>query len=86
MEYKISTLEKKTTSTGKVKIDAELIDVSGTTIEGVTIWDSFPNFNSITFGTLVSGDIVTKQNGKYTNKTHLATIHLRAGRLEAHRA
>jgi hypothetical protein len=68
MKYTIQWSEKKSTSTGKEKIDATLSDGTNT-IDKVTIWDSFPNFANLMSGHEVEGDIVTKQNGQYTNKT-----------------
>ncbi len=69
MKYKINWLERKTLSTGKVKIDATLIDEAGVTIDKVTIWDSFPDFANLAPERTVEGDITVKQNGQYTNKT-----------------
>lgn len=68
MKYKIIWSEKKTTSTGKEKIDATLDD--GTRqLDHVTIWSDFPNFAGLMTGHEVEGDVVTKQNGAYTNNT-----------------
>lgn len=69
MKYTINWLEKKTTSTGKNKIDATLQDENGTLTEKVTIWDSYPNFAELAPGREVTGSIEVKQNGQYTNKT-----------------
>lgn len=68
MKYKIIWSEKKTTSTGKEKIDATLDD-GQRTIDKVTIWGDFPNFAGLMTGHEVDGDLVTKQNGQYTNHT-----------------
>lgn len=68
MKYKIIWSEKKTTSTGKEKIDATLDD-GQRTIDKVTIWGDFPNFAGLMTGHEIEGDIVTKQNGAYTNHT-----------------
>jgi len=68
MKYKIIWSEKKTTSTGKEKIDATLDD-GQKTIDKVTIWADFPNFAEIKTGHEIEGDLVTKQNGQYTNHT-----------------
>ncbi len=67
--YKVSWLENKVTSTGKSKADATLIDPNETIIEGVTIWGDFPKFAELRPGVSVEGDVVIKQNGKYTNKS-----------------
>lgn len=67
MKYTIEWLERKRTSTGKDKIDATLSD--GKNSIDVTIWDNFPNFTGLMAGQDVEGDVVTKQNGQYTNKT-----------------
>lgn len=69
MQYKINFSERKTTSTGKQKIDAELVDMAGEVHKGVTIWADFPGWNNLMTGGTVEGDVVSKQNGKYTNKT-----------------
>lgn len=68
MKFKIVWSEKKTTSTGKEKIDATLDD-GKRQIDHVTIWSDFPNFAEIKTGHEVEGDLVTKQNGQYTNNT-----------------
>lgn len=68
MDYTINWLERKTTSTGKNKIDATLDHAEGQE-KGVTIWDSFPDFANLAPGKSIKGDIVVKQNGNYTNKT-----------------
>ena len=69
MEYLIHWSEKKTTSTGKEKIDATLKEASGAEYKGVTIWADFPGFATLMTGNMVTGNIVTKQNGQYTNST-----------------
>lgn len=69
MKYTINWLERVTTSTGKVKANVTLNDEEGNEQGGITIWDSFPHFNDLRPGSEVEGDVVVKQNGKYTNKT-----------------
>lgn len=69
MKYSIEWLERKETSTGKTKYDATLKNEAGVVTEKVTIWDSFPNFSDLKPGTVIDCDVVTKQNGKYTNVT-----------------
>lgn len=68
--YSIVWSEKKQTSTGKWKIEAEIKALGATeSIKGVTIWESFPGFATIMTGNNIEGDIVTKVNGQYTNVT-----------------
>lgn len=69
MIYKIDWLERKTTSTGKQKADTTLMAIDGTKVADVTIWSDFPNFAELMPGTQLEGDIVTKQNGQYVNRT-----------------
>ncbi len=69
MKYSIDWSEKKTTSTGKEKIDAHLIGEDLKKHEGVTIWGDFPNFANLMTGGVVEGDLVEKQNGQFLNKT-----------------
>lgn len=64
-KYIVNTLEKKTTSTGKIKLDAELRDEQGNIIRNVTIWGDFLNFNTITFGSEVDGDLKPNKDPKY---------------------
>jgi len=70
MEYEISWLERSTTSTGKQKITATIIDPHGVKTEGVTLWKaSWPNFDQLMPSMKVQGDLSVTQNGQYTNKT-----------------
>lgn len=69
MKYTINWLEEKTTSTGKKKYDLTLDSEDGKQTSGITMWDSFPEFATLKPGSVISGDIVTKQNGQYTNVT-----------------
>lgn len=69
MKYTIEWCEKKTTSTGKQKLDATLKDESGASYDNVTIWGDFPNFSELAPGFTVEGEVVEKQNGQYLNKT-----------------
>lgn len=68
MKYIIQKADRKTTATGKDKIDATLDD-STKLIEGVTIWGDFPGFAYLVIGQSIEGDVVEKQNGQYTNRT-----------------
>jgi len=72
MKYKIDWCEIKTTSTGKKKIDATLIDEKGVKNDKVTIWEGFPNFENLAAGMEIDADVVEKQNGQYLNKTAYA--------------
>lgn len=69
MKYKLDWSEKKTTSTGKMKLDATLVGEDGVKVENVTIWGDFPNFASLMTGNDVEGTIQEKQNGNYLNRT-----------------
>jgi hypothetical protein len=72
MKYFINTLEKKTSTTGKSYIKAELRDEQNNITPGVSIWQDFPSFENITFGAEINADIVTKGNFKnaYPVKTY----------------
>lgn len=60
MNYKITKLDRVTTSTGKAKINATLIGEDSVEVAGVGIWADFPNFANLIVGDSVSGDLVTK--------------------------
>ena len=64
MKYTIVWSEKKTTSTGKEKIDATLKEGENT-IEKVTIWGDFPNFAGIMTGHDIEGDVVPAKDPKW---------------------
>lgn len=65
-KYKINSLSVKTTSTGKKKMDAEVIDEQGTLLsQKITIWGDYPSFETITFGSIVEGDLVAAKDSKY---------------------
>lgn len=68
-KYQIIKLERKTTANGKNKIDADLQDFDGFVEDKVTIWDDFPNFATLKMGNEVTGQVVAKVNGQYTNKS-----------------
>lgn len=67
--FTIEWMERKTTSTGKPMIKTSLKDAQGAMQEDVAIWGDFPNFAALGPGTTVEGDVVSKQNGQYVNKT-----------------
>lgn len=67
MKYKILSLDRKTTSTGKGMIKATLEGIDHTTTDGVAIWEGFPLFESLKVGDFVDGDLVSKENGQYVN-------------------
>lgn len=73
-QYKIEKLIRSTTSTGKAKISASLIDVNNVLEENVTIWGDFPNFDNLAVGDIIMGNVMSKNalgkdNRMYTNKT-----------------
>lgn len=72
--YQIVSMKHETTKSGKNLIRATLAlsGSEGEETEGVTIWEGFPNFGVLKVGSPVSGDIVTKQNGEFVNKTLFA--------------
>lgn len=69
IKYQVLKAERKSTSTGKDKMDVDLQDFNGVVEEKVTIWADFPNFTSIKTGSEVCGQITVKNNGQYVNKT-----------------
>lgn len=64
-QFKIDWMEKKTTSVGE-KWNCNLSHAEGTE-EGVTLW--VKDWPTVALAQVVSGDLVVKQNGQYTNKT-----------------
>lgn len=80
-KYVLGKVERKTTSTGKKMIKAELLNEDGNTAveEDVAIWDSFPNFATLREGDRVEGTIDTKVNGQFTNKTLKAPYIAKSG-------
>lgn len=65
MQYEITWLEQKTTSTGKVKANAQLRGAEGKIIENVTIWSDYPDFSNLRPGSTVEGDLVPSRDPKY---------------------
>jgi len=70
-KYQIKDLKKKNIP----KLNKDLIEATveevGTmvTTNKVQIWGDFPSFETITFGSVVEGDLVIKTSGAYTNIT-----------------
>jgi len=70
MKYKVITLNKKhIDKINKDVISAELSDERGVVTENVQIWQGFPDFQTITFGSEVEGEVIQTTNGKFTNVT-----------------
>jgi hypothetical protein len=65
MRYAIKWCEKKTTSTGKEKLDCTLVDVSNNEHSRVTIWSDYPGFNDLNNGGEVEGDLVPAKDAKF---------------------
>lgn len=65
MKYTIDWSEKKTTSTGKEKMDCTLVDEQGQKTSGATIWADFPNYAELMNGSEVEGDLVPAKDPKY---------------------
>lgn len=61
--YKIEAIEVKTTSTGKKKADVTL-SANGTSVVA-TIWGDFPDFETLTFGSQVTGILKDPSDPKY---------------------
>lgn len=60
MVYKITKLERVTTSTGKAKINATLMGEDSVEVANVGIWADFPHFADLKIDDTVSGYLVTK--------------------------
>jgi len=69
MKYSIEFVEVGKTTTGKTKATLTLKDDAGALHDHVTAWGDFPSFDKLMMGQTVEGDIATKVNGQYTNKT-----------------
>jgi len=63
-QYKLSNIVRKTTTTGKAMIRCTAGEEND-----VTIWSNFVNFANLKDGDVVEGELETKQNGQYVNKT-----------------
>lgn len=72
MKYEIRNIERKhIDSLNKDVLECDVFD-GEKEIAGVSIWQGFPDFDKITFGSSVEGDIVVKQKGNYLTKTLFA--------------
>lgn len=70
MKYTIKDLKKRhIDSINKDVIEASLEGTDGTKTDKVQIWQTFPSFETITFGTEVEGNLETKTKGNFTNIT-----------------
>lgn len=66
MKYFVTEIDgNKTTTTGKSYHKVSLEDESGQATKNVSIWQDFPNFQSITFQSEVVGDLVPAKDPKY---------------------
>lgn len=63
--FTIKWCENVTTTTGKKKMNAQLLDQNGTTTDNVSIWADFPNFDKILNGGEIEGDLVPAKDPKY---------------------
>lgn len=64
MKYTVSTLEKKTAGSGKQYIKATVKDEQGVD-HNVTIFSTFPNFDTITFDSVLDADMQIENDPKY---------------------
>lgn len=64
-KFTIEWCEKKTTSTGKEKLDARLKDEQGNITDSVTIWSDFPDFANLMNGGEVTGSLNPAKDPKY---------------------
>lgn len=71
MKYSVENLKvKHIEKLNKDVMETDLICVdTKVKTERVQIWGDFPNFTTITFGSVVEGDIVEKQSGNFKNIT-----------------
>jgi hypothetical protein len=71
MKISIKDLKKKRIEKlGKDVIEAQVEEVgTGVITDKVQIWGDFPSFETITFGSVLEGDLVTKVSGNFTNIT-----------------
>lgn len=64
MKYTVSTLEKKTATSGKQYIKATVKDEQGVA-HNVTIFSTFPNFETITFDAVLDAEMQIENDPKY---------------------
>ena len=64
MKYKIDWMEKKETTTGKLKADATVVSETGESTD-VTIWSDFPDFPTLAPGSVIEGEIKPALDPKY---------------------
>lgn len=68
-KYILQWVEQKQTSVGP-NLSVTLRDDRGQDLTNVTLWPkNWPNYQSLKAGDEIEGDVVTKQNGRYTNIT-----------------
>jgi hypothetical protein len=79
MNYKITALERKTTSTGKSMIKATLIDESNAEATDVAIWSGFQDFANLAVGSTIVGELEVKQNGQFLNKSLKSPMTVNSG-------
>lgn len=72
MRYSIQTLQvKNIPSLGKKVAEMEVKDIEGNTLKG-SMWEDFPSFNTMTFGSQFEADLVYKEKNGYTTGTFYA--------------
>lgn len=64
--YKIISLERKTTTTGKAVANVSLTDDQGVMTSKVSIWSDFQNFANLNVGDFVTGSLYTNDKGYVT--------------------
>lgn len=70
MKYKLGTPNKRfIEKLSKSVIEVDLTDEQGIVHPKVQLWQGFPEFETLTFDSVVEGDLVTKQKGEFTNTT-----------------
>jgi len=65
MKITLDWIERKTTSTGKEKLDASIITETGEKIDKVTLWSDFPGFATLTPGAVVEGTLSPAKDPRY---------------------
>lgn len=73
MKYIIKNIEKRhIDKLNKDVAETELENIEGLTINKVTIWSDFPNFENLIVGSEIEGDVVEKEKNGYKNVTMYA--------------